>query len=760
MFELSSTKRRIGVLALAAATLVAAGTGQAAVPSTATLEGVLMSAGGGPAADGQYQITFAIYPQQSGGNAVWSEQGTVSAKAGQFTWQLGSKQALSAIGLDLSTAWLGLQIGSDPELPRQPAGASLYALRAALAENVACSGCIKAGALDPAILQSYAKAADLGAYAKASDLSAYAKATDLGNYAKNTELANYVKAASLATVAGSGSYNDLKDKPQISDAGKTGAYADLTGKPVVPKVGAACGTGMVLIGFKADGSLDCGPGAVAPDNIDEISNGLIWNQFVDTTKGPDKTPIPDGNGAGISTSLDFPDIGLAQAIWVDVDVFTSDLSAMTIELYGPGMANPYILYSKSKTGNTLKVSFNKDTAIAQGDMNKDWIGKNPKGTWSLTVKDPLKNQMPPATTDGYYSWAVSIQTLSTKKIQIKGNVIADGSVKLGADAAPCDATKIGALRYTAGQVQVCQFGTWVPMGTSVCPGPVIQGICTGPTGCGNCNFMDSSKYCAARKADLCSDSQSFVLNYTRMLVSNALWTNSFSDNDAGQWSEVNGGTGDDHSSGSGWTAQCCYNWTPPRSTDQQIGGVRLVYMHDNSNVYFRQAAVWCAGLGADLCTKTEYQILRENNKLVNNGWGYWTSDHSDNDNTGYAKGHGPTSDDTNMGQHYSFACCASQRTSFECQAPAKEYAGVCTTKVENSVLADWSTASNECSKLKSRLCSISQTAALRSAGVVTSSASWTASYSDNDGGNASVGVGNAGDDHPPNSQYGYACCTY
>ena len=33
-----------------------------------------------------------------------------------------------------------------------------------------------------------------------------------------------------------------------------------------------------------------------------------------------------------------------------------------------------------------------------------------------------------------------------------------------------------------------------------------------------------------------------------MLVSNGTWTNSFADNDAGQWSEVNNGTGDDHGS--------------------------------------------------------------------------------------------------------------------------------------------------------------------------------------------------------------------
>jgi len=400
---------------------------QAAIPTIANVEGVLLSAGGGPAADGNYSVVFSLYTQQTGGTALWTETGSVAAKAGQFSYPMGSKTPLSAAALNSQAVWLGVAIGADPELPRQTVGSSLFALRAAVAENLDCSGCIKGTAIDGAVLQPYAKAADLGAYAKTADLSAYAKATDLGNYAKAADLADYAKVASLAAVAGSGSYKDLKDPPALADVAKTGNYGDLAGKPVLPKLGSACGSGLVLNGLKADGSLDCGPLQVPPDYIDEISNGLIWNQFVDTVPGKAKTPIPDGQGAGVATSVNFPDIGLAQAIWVDVDVFHSDVSHISIELFGPGMSTPYILYSKSKTGNKLKVSFNKDTAIAQGDMNKDWIGKNIQGTWSLTVKDPVDNQNN-SDVDGEFSWAISIQTLSTKKVQVKGNLIVDGKI--------------------------------------------------------------------------------------------------------------------------------------------------------------------------------------------------------------------------------------------------------------------------------------------------------------------------------------------
>ncbi len=426
MSTLFSRAKRLALISTLAGSLWAAAA-HAAVPTTANVEGILLSAGGGPAADGNYTVVFSLYAQQTGGTAVWTETGSVAAKGGQFSYQMGSKTPLSAAGLNLQTAWLGVTIGADPELPRQAVASSLFALRAAVAESLDCSGCIKGTAIDGAVLQPYAKTSDLSNYAKTADLSGYAKSADLGNYAKASDLADYAKVASLATVAASGSFNDLKDKPTLADVAKTGNYGDLTGKPTLAKIGSSCGTGLVLNGFKADGSLDCGPLQVPPDYIDEISNGLIWNQFVDTVAGKPKTPIPDGLGAGVSTSLTFPDIGVAQAIWVEVDVFHSDVSHLSIELFGPGMSTPYILYSKSKTGNKLKVAFNKDTALAQGDMNKDWIGKNIQGTWSITVKDPVDNQNN-SDVDGDFSWSLSIQTLSTKKVQVKGNLIVDGTI--------------------------------------------------------------------------------------------------------------------------------------------------------------------------------------------------------------------------------------------------------------------------------------------------------------------------------------------
>ncbi|MBM4341808.1 MAG: hypothetical protein FJ100_00320 [Deltaproteobacteria bacterium] len=86
---------RFHSLACACAVLVggvlAATAVRAAVPSFAQVEGIMTSAGGGPAADGSYNATFALYAQQVGGTPLWTESGAVSVKSGQFSYQLGAR---------------------------------------------------------------------------------------------------------------------------------------------------------------------------------------------------------------------------------------------------------------------------------------------------------------------------------------------------------------------------------------------------------------------------------------------------------------------------------------------------------------------------------------------------------------------------------------------------------------------------------------------------------------------------------------------
>ena len=58
-----------------------------------------------------------------------------------------------------------------------------------------------------------------------------------GNYNSldnKPDLSVYALSSSLSTVATSGSYNDLSDKPTLATVATTGAYSDLTGTPTIP----------------------------------------------------------------------------------------------------------------------------------------------------------------------------------------------------------------------------------------------------------------------------------------------------------------------------------------------------------------------------------------------------------------------------------------------------------------------------------------------------------------------------------------------
>ncbi len=62
--------------------------------------------------------------------------------------------------------------------------------------------------------------------------------------------------------------------------------------------------------------------------------------------------------------------------------------------------------------------------------------------------------------DGDFSWSLHIQTLSNKKIQVKGNLLVDGSVKVGTDSTACTALNAGAIRWTGSVFQGCNGKVW------------------------------------------------------------------------------------------------------------------------------------------------------------------------------------------------------------------------------------------------------------------------------------------------------------
>ena len=85
---------------------------------------------------------------------------------------------------------------------------------------------------------NFATVATSGSYNDLTDKPTIPEAPDLSNYATKDDLANakpdltpYAKIADLSTVATSGSYEDLTNKPNLF----SGNYEDLTNKPTIPE---------------------------------------------------------------------------------------------------------------------------------------------------------------------------------------------------------------------------------------------------------------------------------------------------------------------------------------------------------------------------------------------------------------------------------------------------------------------------------------------------------------------------------------------
>ncbi|MBM4345303.1 MAG: hypothetical protein FJ100_18180 [Deltaproteobacteria bacterium] len=201
----------------------------AAEPMTLALQGRLLSVAGGPVPDGDYAMAVGLFPQPTGGSAVFEESFlAVTVQYGVFAQSLGAgKVALDAVVFsDGKPLWVGVTIGKD-ELARVPlsrvafAAQASYANAAKFAADVQCSGCVSGNEIDPAALAGLALKSE------------------------------------LAKVASTGKYADLDGAPKLADVALSGNYGDLQGLPAAAKVGTACGSGLWVKGLKADGSLDC-----------------------------------------------------------------------------------------------------------------------------------------------------------------------------------------------------------------------------------------------------------------------------------------------------------------------------------------------------------------------------------------------------------------------------------------------------------------------------------------------------------------------
>jgi len=90
-----------------------------------------------PLADGGYEVTFSIYDAATGGTALWTETQTVQTTNGVFSVLLGSVSPVDASLFSGTSRYLGLAVGSDPEMtPRLQMVSVPFALQAKTAETL------------------------------------------------------------------------------------------------------------------------------------------------------------------------------------------------------------------------------------------------------------------------------------------------------------------------------------------------------------------------------------------------------------------------------------------------------------------------------------------------------------------------------------------------------------------------------------------------------------------------------------------------
>ena len=106
------------------------------VPKMINFQGRLTDASGKFVSDGNYSLTFKIYSDSSGGSSKWSETQTVAVSKGLFNATLGVLTPIPDSIFNYSNAWLGIQVGADPEMtPRQRLSSLGYSYRGAKADT-------------------------------------------------------------------------------------------------------------------------------------------------------------------------------------------------------------------------------------------------------------------------------------------------------------------------------------------------------------------------------------------------------------------------------------------------------------------------------------------------------------------------------------------------------------------------------------------------------------------------------------------------
>ncbi|MEC9072059.1 MAG: proprotein convertase P-domain-containing protein, partial [Myxococcota bacterium] len=418
----------------------------------------------GQPGSGNYTLTFALYDASEGGNTLWTEiQPSIEVTGGIFDAQIGSdidNPLVADTFIDNPQVWLGVTVetgpgvpaGGEPELARQPLTTVGYAFAAQRAVTAATADiALTADSATNAVTAQTAGEADV---AHALDCTTCVGTVQLAfDPATQNELDQALANIQIESVDGMGGGTIDGD---VVVQGILSAAEIYQGSHQVCDTSGNCGGG---------------GGDVAPDALDDISNNLLTNQFLNnygSTNAP--IAIPDFHPPGVSDIILVPDVGIAQSISVSLNLSNSDLSGVTVKLFAPD-GTEYLLFDKDHPGAELGATYPNPTPTLSGDLT-EWVDKNPQGSWILNVIDLSFNS---GGDDGAInSWSISFQTLSNQQVLATGDLVVAGNlevsgtingssnptVSLTQQESDCDASNAGELRFNQGVFQYCNSRVW------------------------------------------------------------------------------------------------------------------------------------------------------------------------------------------------------------------------------------------------------------------------------------------------------------
>ena len=126
------------------------GTQAVSAQATLSIQGIIQKSNGAAVDDGNYDLTFKLYPNLSGGSPVHTETQNVSVIGGIYSAELGGGGTPLSAAFD-QTYYLGVSVDGGAELvPRTRLTSSPYALSLLGTENLFSSaGAVGIGTISP-----------------------------------------------------------------------------------------------------------------------------------------------------------------------------------------------------------------------------------------------------------------------------------------------------------------------------------------------------------------------------------------------------------------------------------------------------------------------------------------------------------------------------------------------------------------------------------------------------------------------------------